>query len=85
VKTTWAPEGDAGEFALRVTHRVPIGARRTEPVGYFRMVDAEDWKEGLRPYREQVISGWRTLRALDSEPALRELLGQLTFEGDERR
>jgi len=65
---------------LRVMHRVPIGASREEPFGYFRIVDAEDRAVAVRPYRRQILTMWRTLRTLDSPERCQELLGQLTLE-----
>jgi hypothetical protein len=65
---------------LRVMHRLPIGASREEPFGYFRIVDAEDRAVAVRPYRKQILTMWRTLRTLDSAERCRELLGQLTLE-----
>jgi hypothetical protein len=65
---------------LRVMHRVPIGARRTAPFGYFRIVDAADREAAVGPYREQILTMWRTLRVLDSPERCRELLGQLALE-----
>lgn len=67
---------------LRTMHRMPIGASRQEPAGYFRIMDAADREAAVRPYREQIISMWRTLRVLDSQEKLRELHGQLRL-GDE--
>lgn len=68
---------------LRGTHRCAIGASRQEPAGYFWIRTAADRETAVRPYREQILSMWRTLRALDSPAALRELHGQLRF-GSER-
>ena len=65
---------------LRFTHRMPIGANREEPFGYFWIVDAADQLAAVGPYKAQIISMWRTLRALDSKTGLRELLGQLRLE-----
>ena len=59
---------------------MPIGALRDWPGGYFWMVDARDFEVGLQPYRQQVVSGWRLLRALDEPARLRELHGQLRME-----
>ncbi len=65
---------------LRVTHRVPIGARREEPAGYFRIVDAEDREAAVGPYRSQILQMFRVLRVLDEPGRVRELLGQLRLE-----
>lgn len=66
--------------SLRTTHRMPIGASREEPAGYFWIVDAEDQAAAARPYRNQILTMWKTLRVLDSRKRLRELLGQLKLE-----
>jgi hypothetical protein len=65
---------------LRVKHRLPIGACRQEPYGYYWIVDAADQAAAVEPYRNQILSMWRTLAILDSKPALRELLGQLRID-----
>ncbi len=68
---------------LRVTHHVPVGARREFPAGYFRIVDAEDLDRATRPYRSQILTMWRVLRGLMSKVELRELRGQLRLVGRE--
>jgi hypothetical protein len=67
---------------LRVSHRCPIGASREAPAGYFWIRTAADRETAVRPYREQILSMWRTLRVLDSPSALRELHGQLRLEAE---
>lgn len=68
---------------LRLTHHCPIGASRQEPFGYFWIVTAADRETAVRPYRQQILTMWRTLRALDSPAALRELHGQLRLEEED--
>ena len=64
-------------------HRIQIGGKRTDPVGYFVIVDAEDQNVACRAYRKQIFAMWRRLRVLETPHALRELHGQLTIvEGD---
>lgn len=63
---------------LVVTHRIQIGGKRTDPVGYFIIVDAEDQAVACRAYREQIFAMWRRLGVLETPHALRELHGQLT-------
>ena len=65
---------------LVVTHRIPIGGRRAEPVGYFVIVDAEDLAAAVQPYREQIFAMWRRLRVLLEPRALAELHGQLVID-----
>lgn len=65
---------------LVVTHRMKIGGKRGEPVGYFVVVDAEDQEAAARPYREQIFAMWRRLRVLMGAHALREMHGQLRIE-----
>jgi len=65
---------------LRVTHRCKIGAKRGDPAGYFWIVDAEDLKAAVEPYRNQILSMWRTLHVLDSRESMRELLGQMRID-----
>jgi len=65
---------------LVVTHRMRIGAKRSEPVGYFVVADAEDLAAAVGPYRDQVFAMWRRLRVLMEPRALRELHGQLVLE-----
>jgi len=64
---------------LVVTHKMPIGGKRSEPVGYFVIQDAEDLETAVRPYREQIFAMWRRLRVLLEPRALRELYGQLAI------
>ena len=71
---------------LRCDHRMRIGARRTSPVGYFLIVDAQDAEEALKPYRGQVFTMLRTIRALANPQMWLEFRGQLRIElegGDE--
>jgi hypothetical protein len=65
---------------LRSTHRCAIGASREAPFGYFWIHTAADREAAVRPYREQILTMWKTLRVLDSPASLRELLGQLRLE-----
>ncbi|MDE2097832.1 MAG: hypothetical protein KGL39_11335 [Patescibacteria group bacterium] len=66
---------------LRRTHHCAIGASRQEPSGYFWIRTAADRETAVRPYREQILTMWQTLRALDSPASLRELHGQLRLDG----
>lgn len=70
---------------LRKDHRLPIGARRTEPAGYFVVVDAEDEKEALEPYWRQILSELETVRSFTSKRTRLELAGQcrLVLEREE--
>ncbi len=68
---------------LRVTHRAAIGARREEPAGYFRIVDAEDLEETVGPYRSQILRMFQVYRALDEAHRVREFLGQLSLQEGE--
>lgn len=65
---------------LRVNHRMPIGARRDEKPGYFWIVDQMDQEIACIPFRNQVLTMFKTLRVLDSPKRVRELLGQLQME-----
>jgi hypothetical protein len=65
---------------LVVTHRMRIGGRREEPVGYFVIVDAEDLAAAVGAYRKQIFAMWRRLRVLLSRHELAELHGQLVIE-----
>lgn len=65
---------------LVVCHRMKIGGRREEPVGYFVIEDAEDLRVAVGPYRAQILAMWRRLKVLESARELRELLGQLTLD-----
>lgn len=65
---------------LVLTHRMKIGASRSEPVGYFVVMDAEDLEAAIGPFRDQIIAMWRRLRVLCEPRALRELHGQLVIE-----
>lgn len=65
---------------LVVTHRVRIGGRRGDPVGYFVIVDLEDLEMAVRPYRDQIFAMWRRLRVLLEPHTLRELHGQLALK-----
>jgi predicted ArsR family transcriptional regulator len=67
---------------LRAAHRCAIGASRQAPFGYFWIYTAVDRETAVRPYREQILTMFRTLRVLDSQAGLRELLGQLRLEVD---
>lgn len=69
---------------LRHTYHMPIGARRTAPFGYFLVRTAEEAEEAVEPYRQQVISMWKTLRALYSPRRLREFHGQLPLGESEK-
>lgn len=65
---------------LVVTHKLKIGARREEPVGYFMIVDATDQETAVRTFRNQIIAMWRRLRVIDDRRSLREFHGQLTLD-----
>ncbi len=64
---------------LVVTHRIRIGARREEPVGYFVIVDAEDQLTAARTFRNQILAMWRRLKVIDDRRSLVEFLGQLNL------
>jgi hypothetical protein len=68
---------------LVVTHRIKIGGRRSEPVGYFVVVDLEDQEAAVGPYRDQIFAMWRRLRVLMAPHALREMAGQLALGVDD--
>jgi hypothetical protein len=68
---------------LRVMHRMPIGARREDPAGYFWIVDAADREAAVGPYRAQIRRMFQVLRALDEPARVRELLGQLRLQEGE--
>ncbi|MFB3828937.1 MAG: hypothetical protein ACE15B_19380 [Bryobacteraceae bacterium] len=68
---------------LVVTHKIQIGGRRQEPVGYFVVEDADDQAVAVEPYEAQIISMLRRLRVLASPRRLREFLGQLGLTGEE--
>lgn len=65
---------------LRILHRCAIGARRSEPFGYFWISTPEDQEYALEPYRRQVVQMFRVLRAVDSRARLLELAGQLRLD-----
>jgi hypothetical protein len=66
--------------SLRSHHHCAIGASRENPPGYFWIRTAEDREAAVRPYRNQILTMWRTLRVLDSPASLRELHGQLRLD-----
>jgi len=61
-------------------HKMRIGARREEPVGYFIMRDPADVEAGTGAYRAQFVAMARRLRVLDPE-GMPELFGQLSLDG----
>jgi hypothetical protein len=65
---------------LIVTHRLPIGAKREEPYGFFAIVDAADQETAVKPYRNQILSMLRRLRVLEDSGRLREFMGQIRME-----
>jgi len=65
---------------LRSQHRMPIGAKREDPSGYFWIVDASDREVAAAPYRRQILTMWETLRRMDSVEHLRELREKMTVE-----
>lgn len=65
---------------LVVTHRIQIGGRREEPVGYFIIETAEDREAAVTPYKRQILAMLRRLRVLESKQALSEFVGQLELE-----
>jgi hypothetical protein len=67
---------------LVVTHRLRIGGKRGEPVGYFVVVDLEDLEAAVRPYRDQIFAMWRRLAVLMERHALAEMAGQLAMRAD---
>jgi hypothetical protein len=66
--------------SLRDRHRMPIGARREEPFGYFVIVDADDLEIAVQPYRNQILSMWRVFARLAPPSMRKELHGQLRLE-----
>lgn len=60
-------------------HKMRIGARRDEPVGYFIMRDAEDIQAGTGAYRAQLIAMARRMRILDPE-GMPDLFGQMSLD-----
>lgn len=64
-------------FQLRVAHRMKIGAKRTEPFGYFRIVDLEDLETATHTYKAQILEMLRVLRVLETPERMREFEGQL--------
>jgi hypothetical protein len=67
---------------LVVSHKVPIGGRREEPVGYFIIENAEDQAAAAGPYKSQILAMLRRLRVLESPEGMREFLGQLRLEAE---
>lgn len=65
---------------LVVSHKLKIGGRREDPVGYFVIQDAEDLAAAVGPYKAQILAMWRRLRVLEQPGLLREFLGQLSLE-----
>lgn len=68
---------------LRAAHRVPIGSRRELPAGYFRIVDDEDLERAIRPYRAQIFSMLRVVRACVPRSRAAEFFGQLRLVWEE--
>lgn len=70
---------------LKANHRMPIGALRTSPGGYFIMRDIDDERAGMQSYVKQVLTSFRTWRRMLSEQYRLELAGQMRveLEGDE--
>lgn len=64
---------------LRRLHHLPIGSSRTDPPGYFIMLDPADYDAGLAAYRSQFINSAEVLAAVAPKSWLRELHGQLTL------
>jgi len=64
------------------SHKMRIGARRAEPVGYYIIEDAEDLAAAVGPYKAQILAMLRRLRALESPEALAEFMGQLRLEAE---
>lgn len=61
-------------------HRLPIGALRGKPGGYFVMLTIEDERAGLRGYWRQMVTEARSIRKRGFSRELREeLAGQLTL------
>jgi hypothetical protein len=65
---------------LVTAHRMMIGGKRGDPVGYFIIEDAEDLEAAVRPYRDQIFAMWRRLRVLLGAKRLAELHGQLALD-----
>lgn len=61
-------------------HQARIGGRRGNPCGYFLVVDAEDLKMAVKPYRSQIRRMAQRLRVLEGREAVVELLGQMRLE-----
>jgi hypothetical protein len=68
---------------LIVGHRVPIGARRHAPAGYFLIVTPRDLAIALHPLRSEWYALLRRIYILEGKRALAKLFGQklLEFEG----
>lgn len=65
---------------LVVTHKLQIGGRRDDPVGYFMIQDADDQATAVGPYKSQILAMFKRLRVLEAPHRLREFLGQLKLE-----
>lgn len=63
---------------LRHTHRLPIGASRDEPSGYWWPRNVEDWKELIVRLQAQPLDELTTLHRIirANQP---EMMGQLRF------
>jgi len=70
---------------LVVTHKLRIGGSREEPAGYFIIETEEDLRVAAGPYRSQILAMLRRLRVLEDPHSLREFLGQLRLEADQKR
>lgn len=69
---------------LVVKYGIRIGARREDPVGYFVIEDAEDLAVAVGPYKAQILSMLRRLRALETAARVQEFLDQLRAEASAR-
>lgn len=67
---------------LRLLFRLPIGASRTQPYGYFLIVSAEDLELAVKPLWGEVYAHLRMLRALMPRKAVARLYGQAMLKLD---
>jgi hypothetical protein len=62
--------------------KIPIGASREKPFGYFLIVDAADLELAVRPLWGEVEAHLRRLRALTSKTVVARLYGQTMLKLD---
>ena len=83
------PEGEYGRRVVTATiedlvvrGRIPIGARRSKPNGYFLVVSQEDLDHAIGPLWGEIYALLRRLRVLSSRERVAELFGQAMLEFD---